>query len=297
LLDDHQIALYERHLARTLGQETVTDLPAQANDVIHFDAVFTVNGVVSEEKNVRMFLDTEESNEEFVKNLIGLKAGDEKIFSYQGVPNSFNKIVTGEHVDATVKIIEVSTLIPADRATLKQAQKDEQQEDHEAIMTDEAFDEKLRTDAASLLEQRDFLHNKELFLKTLAEAYSFEIPEAYLSKIEHLSAQDKDKVIKEMRLDLVLNKHMALLKPTVTEKSVEKAIFELMMDKDVPPQLVHNALKNNKNFRESFYHNLLIDDLVRKAIHFIKNPHDEVLIAESKQPHKHHAGCGHDHAS
>jgi hypothetical protein len=36
-----------------------------------------------------------------------------------------------------------------------------------------------------------------------------------------------------MRLDLVLNKHMALLKPTVTEKSVEKAIFELMMDKDV----------------------------------------------------------------
>jgi len=300
-LDEKQVASYERHLARTMGEQKPSSEPAQLHNIVIFDADFNVNGVLSKENNVTMFLDAEESNEDFVKNIVGLNVGDEKSFSYEGVPNALNKMKTGDRVDATVKVVEIKEVILADRAKIKDAYNQSRGAAAGTEYSDENFEQDLKKAAKLSVEERDFAENKNLLLKAIEDAYSFEVPELYLEQTVNADAEKKEKSIKQVRRDLALQKYYEMVKPVVTEQDVQRAILKYMLEQEIPFEYLQQALNNNKGFRELFHRELLLEDFVKKVIKSMTDGVSLEVVAQKAEKsakkssskakkHEHHEG-------
>jgi len=298
-LSDDQVAAFERHVARSLSEQKVVEREAALKDVVVFDANFTVNGETSEEKNVSMFLDAEESNEDFVKNLIGKKAGEQVSFSYEGVPNPHNTMKSGDKVEANVTVLSVNEVILADQAKIKEHFKSINAAE-DADYSDEKFQQQLREAAFESVKDRDFVQNKDKFLKALDAAYSFDVPEYY---IQHVANQPEDKkasTIAKTRRDLALMRYYEVYKPEVKEQDVQRALFQYVIQNKIPFQYLEEIMKKNNNFRNMVYAELMFDAFVRKAIPVLTGEESAPVVETAPKKaahkkHKHHEGCQHDH--
>jgi trigger factor len=301
--DANQIALYERYLARNVAEQKDKEGVAQEGDLVSFDASFTVDGVVSEEKGLSLFLDSEESNQDFIKNLIGMKAGEEKSFSYLGVANAFNKMKEGDLADVTVKVIEVKELELPTRDQLKEKLGFNQEDS-----TEQGFDEYLEVKAREAHEQKDFNHNKGVFLQKLLEVYDFSIPELYLNQIQENSHPDKEKQIEKMKKDMILNRYTKHFQASVNQSALIESLTNFSLQSNIPIQHIIKAMNQDKEFNHFMMNTLLVDDLVKKVVAKVLHPESFTLELDNQQKaithdhhdHHHHGHvhgehCNHDH--
>jgi trigger factor len=217
-------------------------------------------------KEQLVILDKEKSLAPLVDNLLGLKKGDKKTFSFVYPKEGSESRFHGKTLHFDIEVLTVYSLSPCSLDALKKKFFPEKE------VEDKAFYEHIEQFAKDNAERHVFEKNKESVLEFLLETHSVPMPEILTKEIDSIENQEgKTEREKSLKLGFIVDGYVQAWSLEVSQEAIASrlkamsAMFGLSVEQMMP------LFSKNKKMQENIQHEALLEVFVKAVLKKAKN--------------------------
>lgn len=285
---------YMTYLSRRYGTEVEKDAAAQAGDLVHVDMTYIKENKT--ESDLSLTLDAEEIHPEFVKQLVGKKAGDELEFEY--TPIEYGKKghkhahdhdhsnCSGhdhDHCHDEQQPLAVKVLVKkVSEVELAAAEKIYAEMSQDKEFSQEKFDEMIQAQLKQTAYKNHFRDNEPKVMEHLLTLHNIEIPGAHFQGQHFQSEQEKADFEKSVRHDYLLQSYGHFLKVQVPQSDINFFADIFCEESNIPPMFFQYFVRSDKKFQQQFQ-SMVMQRAVVKAIVDGLTPSEAVSVESAEK--------------
>ena len=209
-----------------------------------------------------------------VEKLTGVHANETVNFQHAYPEDWHEKDIAGQTAEFTVDVKEVQTLTPATLEVVAETVFNMTKEDY----SEEAALEKVAQAAKQQTADRILLKNKDNVLNALKEAHDFDIPESLKERAEKEGEADSvEERLESLKLGFIVETYTKHFNISVSQEDMMAHINKMAQSFGLTAESLLPILSKNKDFQESIYRELIVDNLVKHILE--ESTNDKVMIS------------------